>query len=113
MNVILVPFVERTDLTDECIELINQEWPRSDTARKLSLERSSNHDPPMAFVLLNADDKSLVGFARFLHILNYAGKAALFETVVIKRELRGKGLGKVLMELLKTKAKEREYDLVS
>lgn len=112
MNVVLIPFVERTDLTDQCINLMNQEWPRSETSRKITLERVTNYDPPMAFVLLESDSKDLIGFARFLHILNYAGKAALFETVVIKKELRGKGLGKILMDLLKEEAKKRKYDLV-
>lgn len=112
MDVILVPFAERLDLTDECIALINEEWPRSETARRLSLERSSNHDPPMAFVLLNTENNTLVGFARFLRILNYSGNAALFETILIRKELRGKGLGRILMELLREEAKCRGYHLV-
>lgn len=110
---VLIPFVNRKDLTDECIALINEEWPRSDTVRKMSLERSSNLEPPMAFVLLDADQNELLGFARFLHIFNYfPGKAALFETVIIKQALRGQGFGRIIMDLLKNEAKKRGYELV-
>lgn len=109
---ILVPFVERQDLTDQCIALINEEWPKSETVRRMSLEKSANNDPPMAFVLMSADKEDLLGYARFLHVFNYNGNAALFDTVVIRKSLRGQGLGKLLMDLLKEEAERRGYKLV-
>lgn len=108
---VLVPFVERQDLAEECIKLLNEEWPKSETVRKMSLGRSASPDPPMAFVLL--DNDNLVGFARFLQILNYSdGRAALFDTVVISKSLRGRGLGHLLMDLLRDEAKRRGFTLV-
>ncbi|KAI6176672.1 N-acetyltransferase domain-containing protein [Aphelenchoides bicaudatus] len=109
---ILVPFVERQDLTDQCIALINEEWPKSETVRRMSLEKSANNDPPMAFVLMSADKEDLLGYARFLHVFNYNDNAALFDTVVIRKSLRGQGLGKLLMDLLKEEAKCRGYKLL-
>jgi GNAT superfamily N-acetyltransferase len=79
----------------------------------MSLERSSNLDPPMAFVLLDPKREKLLGFARFLKVLNYNGNAGFFDTVVIRRSLRGQGLGRVLMDLLKEEAKRRGYELVN
>lgn len=66
----------------------------------------------MAFVLLDNKQENLLGYARFLHIFNYNGKAALFDTIIVRRSLRGQGLGRVLMDLLENEAKRRGYELV-
>ncbi|KAI6187839.1 N-acetyltransferase 6 [Aphelenchoides besseyi] len=108
----LVALSERKDLIEECVRLINEEWPKSHSSRLLSVERAANFEPPMAFVLLSAEEEQLIGYGRFLRILNYNGNAALLDTIVIKRELRGQGYGRILMNLLKAEAIGRDYELL-
>ncbi|KAI6241626.1 N-acetyltransferase domain-containing protein [Aphelenchoides fujianensis] len=98
---VLVPLVDRKHLIEECVQLINEEWPVSHSARLRSVEGMANREPPMAFVLVDSSTEAVVGYARFMHVLNYDGRAVLFESVVIKKELRGRGFGRLLMDALK------------
>ncbi|KAI6235735.1 N-acetyltransferase 6 [Aphelenchoides besseyi] len=108
----LVALSKRKDLIEECVRLINEEWPKSHSSRLLSVERAANDKPPMAFVLLSTEKEQLIGYGRFLRILNYNGTAALLDTIVIKRELRGRGYGRILMNSLKAEAIGRDYELL-
>jgi GNAT superfamily N-acetyltransferase len=108
----LVPAIERPDLIEECIKLINDEWPMAESSRRHMLNRNANPDPPMGFLMMDSEQQ-LIGYASFLKILNCTRKAALFETVVIRRDQRNKGYGRLLMNLLRDEAKRRDYELVS
>jgi len=78
-----------------CCDLINSEWPRSKTARLQSLFMSCDKFPTSLILLLN--DETVVGHVRLSEI-KLKGDDVMVESVVIHKEHRGKGWGKILME---------------
>ncbi len=81
---------------DEVCELINEEWPRSKEIRKSMLASSSDNLPCSIIVVdTNEEGKNVVlGHAR---ILDSGSQNFVLETVVVKRGIRGKGIGSFLM----------------
>ncbi|VBB31731.1 unnamed protein product [Acanthocheilonema viteae] len=102
---VFVPLMERKDLCPECIELLNQEWPRSVGARENTLRKSLNLTPPMSFVVVDKKTDKLVGHAR-LCPLPAISQSCWIESVIISSNLRGKGLGCWLMAQLEDKARK-------
>ncbi|CAG2227011.1 N-alpha-acetyltransferase 80 [Mytilus edulis] len=80
---------------EECASVLNEEWPRSKTARIHSLEKSCDKYP--VNLVLVTDEDIPVGHSR-LAIVVGREKSCFVESVVVKRSLRGKGLGKLLMQ---------------
>ncbi|VDI27135.1 Hypothetical predicted protein, partial [Mytilus galloprovincialis] len=80
---------------EECASVLNEEWPRSKTARIHSLEKSCDKYP--VNLVLVTDENIPVGHSR-LAIVVGREKSCFVESVVVKRSLRGKGLGKLLMQ---------------
>lgn len=76
-------------------ELLNSEWPRSMGSREHSQKKSCNTAPPMAFLLLD-DEEKLIGHARITRLPNRP-TSLWIESVMIKKDRRGQGLGKFLM----------------
>jgi len=104
----LIRLYDRKDLIRDCAILINEEWRMSETAREHMVERSANAEPPMAFLLMDNERNELLGYARLFWVLNInEGNCLMIDTVVIRREMRGRGLGKLFMNELKTEAIER------
>uniref|UniRef100_A0A182PV95 FHA domain-containing protein n=1 Tax=Anopheles epiroticus TaxID=199890 RepID=A0A182PV95_9DIPT len=95
----VVPIHQHRELMDQCIALINSEWPRSYTARLWSLE-SSKETLPTSFVLTTKngkDETTVLAHAKLSPIP--ADPAAVFvESVVVTRERRGQGIGRLLMQ---------------
>uniref|UniRef100_A0AAG5CRD5 N-acetyltransferase domain-containing protein n=1 Tax=Anopheles atroparvus TaxID=41427 RepID=A0AAG5CRD5_ANOAO len=93
----VVPIHKHRELMDQCIALINSEWPRSYTARLWSLE-SSKETLPTSFVL-TADAKNGVAVLAHAKLSPIpADREAVFvESVVVARERRGQGIGRLLM----------------
>ncbi|VDM52045.1 unnamed protein product [Angiostrongylus costaricensis] len=100
----LTPLVDRQDLSVECINLLNQEWPRSYTAREHSQAKSSRSTPPMSFLLIQNDTDKLIGHARLCLIPNRPNSCWI-ESVIVTKDCRGVGLGKLLMASLEDAAK--------
>ncbi|XP_055586853.1 N-alpha-acetyltransferase 80-like isoform X2 [Uranotaenia lowii] len=108
---IVVPIHQHHDLLDQCVQLINSEWPRSYTARLWSL-KASKDTLPTNFILIepeNTKDQStnssvpskVLAHAKLSPIP--ADKNATFvESVVVDRQFRGQGLGRVLMREVET-----------
>ncbi|XP_041970017.1 N-alpha-acetyltransferase 80 [Aricia agestis] len=76
-----------------CCDLLNDEWPRSRTARMLSLEASSDKLPTSLILL---DEEVLLGHCKLTPIPSLPNSCFL-EAVVIKKSMRGKKLGTHLM----------------
>ncbi|CAH1389668.1 unnamed protein product [Nezara viridula] len=79
----------------ECCDLINSEWPRSKAARLQSLYMSSDKFPTSLVLIL--DEQQVVGHVKLSEI-KLGGDELMIETMIIHREHRGKGWGKLLME---------------
>ncbi|XP_063831190.1 N-alpha-acetyltransferase 80 [Ostrinia nubilalis] len=77
-----------------CCDLINDEWPRSETVRMMSLQASCDN-LPTSLILVN-DAKQLLGHLKLTPIPAIS-EGCFVETVVISRALRGKKLGSFLM----------------
>jgi len=85
----------------QCVRILNYEWPRSETIRLRGL-RGSSDKLPCHLVLLSrhagARGRGVVGHVRISRIP--ADTSHVFiESVVIHPQLRGRGLGKILMLL--------------
>ncbi|CAJ0941442.1 unnamed protein product, partial [Mesorhabditis belari] len=97
-NLILLPLIKRQDLNLACIQLLNQDWPKSEGSRMHSQEKSCRSEPPMAFLLIDrsGEIEKLIGHARLCPLPNKKG-ACWIESVIVDKNDRGKGLGKFLM----------------
>lgn len=95
---------------NECCELLNSEWKRSITARMHSLEKSGDKLPTsLILVATNNDKKEVIGHSRLSVFCPDDPHGCLIESVLIKNERRGEGLGKFLMEKTEAHAKRLGY----
>nr|XP_026498907.1 N-acetyltransferase 6 isoform X2 [Vanessa tameamea]XP_026498908.1 N-acetyltransferase 6 isoform X2 [Vanessa tameamea] len=78
-----------------CCKLINEEWPRSETARMMSLEASCDQ-LPTSLILINADG-IILGHCKLTPIPSIPN-SCFIETVVISKSMRGQKLGTYLMK---------------
>lgn len=83
------------DLVSQCCRLINAEWPRSEVARMRSLKASSDHLPTS--LVLTRDFKETVLAHVKLSPIPSRPTACFIESMVVRKVLRGQGLGKLLM----------------
>ncbi|KAL3289167.1 hypothetical protein HHI36_003603 [Cryptolaemus montrouzieri] len=86
---------ERPEYMQECCNLLNDEWKRSDTARMRGLELSCDTLPTNLILLEN---KTLIGHLKLSSIPSIT-KGCFVESVVIQKPLRGKGYGTILMNM--------------
>ncbi|CAD5220411.1 unnamed protein product [Bursaphelenchus xylophilus] len=109
----LVPLFGNEEKIPDCITLLNEEWPKSETFRLNSLNKYCKPSPPMSVILLDSETRELIGHSRFLNVCNYgAGRAAYLESLIIRKADRGKGIGKVLVQKCVEKAKNEGYSVV-
>ncbi|KRX93474.1 N-acetyltransferase 6 [Trichinella pseudospiralis] len=90
------PLHSHLEYTDECIKLLNAEWPRSSHSRIHSLAKSNDH-LPVSLVLVRISDQRLLGHARLCRIPDRP-EWCLLESVVIEKSERGRGLGRHLVK---------------
>lgn len=94
---------QHPDYLNECCNLINDEWPRSETARMNSLLASCDI-LPTSLILIN-DKKHVIGHCK-LTLIPSIPESCFLETVVISKALRGKKLGTFLMKKAEEYCKE-------
>lgn len=102
-----VPLHQHKHYANTCIDILNDEWPRSKAARHHSLEKSCD-DLPCTLVFRRKNDHEVVGSSRLVSVQG-KDKACLFESVIIRRDLRGTGLGKKLMEATEEFARKMNF----
>jgi len=108
---IVIPFHQNKNFEEDCIDLLNSEWPRSRVARVRSLEKSCDELPVALLLLLQIDEISptsptLVGHACLCSIPGRPNDCWV-QTVVVDERLRGRGYGKRLMLATEKYAKEK------
>ncbi|KAL1501995.1 hypothetical protein ABEB36_007210 [Hypothenemus hampei] len=94
MEFSVLPLHNNPEYLQSCCDLINSEWKRSDTARLRSLEASCDH-LPVSLILLK--HKQLIGHLKLSPIPSISD-GCFVESVVITKNERGKGYGKLLMK---------------
>ncbi|XP_043974150.1 N-alpha-acetyltransferase 80 [Gambusia affinis] len=105
-----VPIHRRPDLLVPCADLVNSEWRRSQAARVHSLQKSCS-EFPVCLVLLQGPrgtEERLLGHARLTRVMGH-GSSLFVESVVVSKQERGKGYGRVLMEETELYAKRRGF----
>ncbi|CAD5214462.1 unnamed protein product [Bursaphelenchus okinawaensis] len=109
----LVSLFDHQDKIQDCVKLLNEEWPKSGAFRLNSLNKYCKSCPPMSLLLLNEETRELIGHARFLNVCNYGGgRAAYLESLIIAKQHRGKGYGKILVHKCVQKATDDGYNVV-
>lgn len=96
----------KRELLQETALLINKEWSRSLAARLASIEEGSDELP--CSVVMVEEGGRVVGHARLMPVAGVRD-AALIETVIVAPELRGRGLGRQLMEKAERHTVEMGY----
>ena len=85
----------KSNFKDQCVAILNEEWPRSETLRYRTLN-SSKESFPMCIALVKTPENVVIGHVKLSQIPS-AGQAIWIESVVIHPDVRGKGIGKYLM----------------
>jgi GNAT superfamily N-acetyltransferase len=80
---------------DQCIRLINDEWPRTRTARLFSLESSKDKLPTCLVLIKN--EAEVLAHAKLSAVPSDLSSVFL-ESVVVHSNERGKGYGKLIMK---------------
>jgi len=108
MEISVVELHNATQYKTACMQLLNSEWPRSSELRERNLDKSCDNFP--LSVVLTVDG-SAVGHARLCSI---PGKedGCWIESVVIRKDLRGKGYGKRLMLECENIAHSKGYNFM-
>uniref|UniRef100_A0A182QJB7 N-acetyltransferase domain-containing protein n=1 Tax=Anopheles farauti TaxID=69004 RepID=A0A182QJB7_9DIPT len=94
----VLPIHRHPELKEQCVRLINTEWPRSRMARFWSFETSTD-TLPITFVLTQviAEQVTVLGHAKVSPV-PADPTSAYVESVVVDYRYRGRGIGTHLME---------------
>ncbi|XP_057674012.1 N-alpha-acetyltransferase 80 isoform X2 [Corythoichthys intestinalis] len=105
----VIPIHLRPDLLLPCADLVNSEWQRSQAARVHSLQKSCP-EFPTCLVLVHGprDAERTLGHARLSRVVGH-GSSLFVESVVVSKAERGKGYGRMLMEMTERYAKRRGF----
>eukprot|EP00124_Ichthyophonus_hoferi_P004760 Ihof_evm2s569 gene=Ihof_evmTU2s569 len=95
-DISLLPSHFYPHLWEEAISLLNSEWPRSVTARRIALERSRDTFPT-SLLLVRANH--VIGYAQ-VAVVQGNQDDVVVESVIISSNQRGQGLGRILMHMI-------------
>ncbi|KAF1762475.1 hypothetical protein GCK72_010737 [Caenorhabditis remanei] len=109
MTISFVTLHDREDLLMKSATFLNTEWPRSMGSREHSQRKSCRQTPPMSFLLLETETDEIIGHSRVTRLPNRE-TALWIESVMIKKDQRGRGLGKYLMLETEKWMMENGYD---
>ena len=97
------------DIKDQCVRILNNEWPRNELLRYRTLNSSKEYFP-MSLALVKVPEYAVVGHGKLSEIPS--NRSAVFiESVVIHPDLRGQGLGKILMLKLEQFCIDKGYKI--
>lgn len=88
---------ENKQYIDECADILNEEWKRSKSARLHSLEKSCDSFPTCLILLGNINGVNTVVAHCRLSKVQGKPDSIFVESVVVRKDLRGKGYGKKIM----------------
>lgn len=88
------------EYTQGCVNVLDEEWARSASSRLAMLAKSSSNLPySIALLERNIDNETceVIGHSRLCRV-HQQPTAGFVESVVIRKDRRGKGLGRKIME---------------
>ena len=100
------------------LELINElaEYERAPHEVTVTLEHfeeSSFGKNPVCWTFVAETDGKIVGFALYyIRYSTWKGQAMYLEDILVTKEMRGKGIGKLLMDRLIEEAKEKKFNRI-
>ncbi|XP_043238394.1 N-alpha-acetyltransferase 80-like [Amphibalanus amphitrite] len=102
----VLPVHQHGSLMGNVCVLLNEEWPRSTTARMRTLQASCEEFPACLALVEQSRPDTVVGHAKLSPVPD-RDDALFVESVVISPKLRGRGLGRHLMQLAEEYAASR------
>lgn len=111
----------RRAVKEDCprlLELINElaEYERAPQEVTVTLEHfieSSFGKNPVCWSFVAETDGKVVGFALYyVRYSTWKGQAMYLEDILVTKEMRGKGIGKLLMDQLIEEAKEKKFNRI-
>jgi len=97
-------------IKDQCVKILNYEWPRNELLRYRTLN-SSKESFPMCIALVKIPENVVIGHVKLSEIPSNRS-AVYIESVVIHPDLRGQGIGKYLMLRTEKFCREKGYKIV-
>lgn len=109
-----VPLHESPEFQKDCAEVLNEEWKRSLTARLHSLEKSRDSFPVCLILLGNGEDgkQHVIGHSMLSVVRGQSVPSCLVESVVVRKSLRGKGYGRIVMQKTEEFAAGKGYKVM-
>jgi GNAT superfamily N-acetyltransferase len=111
----------RRAVKEDCprlMELINElaEYERAPQEVTVTLEHfqeSCFGKSPVCWSFVAEEDGKIVGFALYyIRYSTWKGQAMYLEDILVTQEMRGKGIGKLLMDRLIDEAKEKKWNRI-
>ncbi len=97
---------EDVDEVDQTAFLLNSEWPKYNRVDWL---KSSSRKFPLSFVLIDRCSDYIIGHAR-LNVVAEHNDAMYMESVIIGSKFRGKGLGRVIVNMMEMFCRRRNFN---
>uniref|UniRef100_A0A915L5I4 N-acetyltransferase domain-containing protein n=1 Tax=Romanomermis culicivorax TaxID=13658 RepID=A0A915L5I4_ROMCU len=110
MNLEFIPLHDAPQYMDECITILNEEWPRSYNFRLLSLKKSSINFP-VSLILVNKGQNLVLGHSKLCKLPKSSTDCWL-ESVIVRKADRGKGFGRILMQMTEKFAKDQHFSTI-
>ncbi|UXI20179.1 transcription factor COE1 [Sarcoptes scabiei] len=106
----LVKIHENADLIDDCVRLLNEEWPRNSEIREKTLRKSSEKIVPMCLALIDSD-RNVFGFVKLTSEKPF-NPIIFIESLIVAKEHRSKGLGRFIMDQIEMIACSNQFEKI-
>ena len=109
----LVKIHENTHLIEQCIEILNEEWPRESKQRMKTMKRSSDNFP-ICLALIDdqqQNQEKVIGFVKLTSEKPF-NPVIFVESLIVSKEYRRKGIGRFIMEQVEKFAKELNFEKI-
>lgn len=102
----LVKIHENEHLVDDCVHLLNKQWPRKDSIRLQSV-RNSTDNFPMSLALVD-EQNHVYGFVKLTQE-GFLTKNLFVHSLLVETSSRRKGLGRFIMQEVEKLAKQLHF----